>query len=66
MTMKNTTDSKPPPIPPFAALVGYVAGRDCPECGCQEHTHGDQLGKGYRVCANCWQEWWKDIDYSKS
>lgn len=37
----------------------------CPECGCKEYTHDDFLGKGFRVCASCEQEWWIDIDYSK-
>ena len=64
--MANTKDSQPPAIPPFAALACYAAGSDCPECGCKESSHHDgQLGKGYRVCPNCGQEWWADIDYSK-
>ena len=36
----------------------------CPECGCKEVKFMDSIGKGYRVCANCYQEWWIDIDYT--
>lgn len=35
----------------------------CPECGYIEYTHKDAIGKGYRVCKSCFQEWWTDIDY---
>lgn len=36
----------------------------CPECGCKKSIHDNFLGEGYRVCANCMQEWWTDIDYT--
>ena len=36
---------------------------NCPECGCEEYEHGDELGEGYRVCKDCCQEWWTDIQY---
>ncbi|UQI33044.1 hypothetical protein M3M50_10575 [Pseudomonas bijieensis] len=34
----------------------------CPECGCEElhHEEGE-----HKQCANCHQEWFSDIDYSK-
>ena len=38
--------------------------KSCPECGCKEYLHENDLGNGYRVCKNCKQEWWTDVDYS--
>ena len=38
----------------------------CPECGCADFTHDDTLGEGYRVCADCQQEWWINIDYAET
>lgn len=35
----------------------------CPECGCVVYTNKDAVGIGYRVCDQCKQEWWTDIDY---
>ena len=35
----------------------------CPGCGCDEYTNENSVGEGYRVCADCFQEWWTDIDY---
>jgi acetyl-CoA carboxylase beta subunit len=37
----------------------------CPECGCDLYYNENLLGEGYRVCRNCSQEWWTDIDYTK-
>ena len=37
----------------------------CPECGCREFTHVNSLGKGFRICAKCEQEWWTDINYKE-
>ena len=36
----------------------------CPECGCREYDYENYLGSGYRVCSECQQEWWTDIDYA--
>jgi len=40
----------------------------CPECG--DHAidpeSEDVLDPGFRICAACGQEWWTDIDYTKS
>ena len=36
---------------------------DCPECGCVEYNAEDQLGKGFRICNKCDQEWWTDVEY---
>jgi len=36
----------------------------CPECGCKHFWAKDYLGKGSRICSNCGQEWWTDVDYS--
>lgn len=38
---------------------------ECPECGCSEYNHKDGLGDGFRVCSDCQQEWWIDINYRK-
>ena len=38
----------------------------CPECGCKEFNNENLVGEGYRVCDKCGQEWWADIDYSRS
>jgi hypothetical protein len=37
-----------------------VAWSYCPECGCEDlhHEHGV-----HKQCANCYQEWFSDIDY---
>ena len=37
----------------------------CPECGCPQTTNNDWLGDGFRMCADCGQEWWTDITYDK-
>ena len=37
----------------------------CPECGCDRHIRTDELGEGYRVCFNCYQEWWTNVDYKE-
>ena len=37
----------------------------CPECGCEEFTHKNQLGEGYRICAECGEEWYSTINYEK-
>lgn len=37
----------------------------CPECGCPRTTNHDWLGDGFRMCADCGQEWWSDITYDK-
>ncbi len=50
-----------------SAVERVVMCDNCPECGCYD-THeqvDDSLGAGYRVCKNCDQEWWTDIDYPK-
>lgn len=38
-----------------------VAWSYCPECGCEELHH--EAGE-HKQCANCYQEWFSDIDYS--
>jgi hypothetical protein len=35
----------------------------CPECNNTEYTNKNELGEGSRVCSECKQEWWTDIDY---
>lgn len=35
----------------------------CPECGCMEYIQENLVGKGYRMCKDCGQEWWTDIQY---
>lgn len=37
----------------------------CPECGDKNTLHNDLLEEGYRVCKNCHQEYYINIDYSK-
>lgn len=34
----------------------------CPECGCKDMHH--EQGE-HKQCANCYQEWFSDIDYSE-
>lgn len=38
----------------------------CPECGCDKviTEMSDTLGDGHRVCKQCLQEWYTDIDYT--
>lgn len=38
---------------------------ECPECGCTEYQHECELGEGFRVCSDCGQEWWTNINYRK-
>lgn len=42
-----------------------VMCESCPECGCYKTNdlHTDALGDGYRVCNQCKQEWYTDVDY---
>ena len=35
----------------------------CPNCGCEDFS--DPLGEKYRICTDCEQEWFSDIDYSE-
>lgn len=37
----------------------------CPECGCPWYGNKNQIGLGYRVCCDCYQEWWTDIKYER-
>lgn len=37
----------------------------CPECGYEEYSNENYLGEGFRLC-KCGQEWWTDINYSKT
>lgn len=39
-----------------------VAWSYCPECGCEDLHH--EQGE-HKQCANCYQEWFSDIDYSE-
>lgn len=45
--------------------MGKIKTFACPECGSAELEHEDALGVGFRVCAECSQEWWTDINYNK-
>ncbi len=47
-----------------AAVAYHNEWKYCPECGCEEFCNENQLGEGMRVCNNCGQDWWTDIDYS--
>lgn len=38
---------------------------ECPECECVEYARKNELGEGFRVCVECRQEWWVDINYKK-
>lgn len=46
-------------------VVGSASDKctKCPECRCEKYVHKDELGAGYRICTNCTQEWWTDINY---
>lgn len=35
----------------------------CPECGCPWFSNKNFCGEGHRVCFDCYQDWWTDIDY---
>ena len=39
------------------------AWKFCPECGCREYIQENHLGEHSRVCKDCGQEWWTDINY---
>ena len=38
----------------------------CPECGCKEFLNKNLVGDGYRMCKECHQDWWIDIEYTTS
>ena len=38
---------------------------NCPECHTALYVNKNYLGKGFRQCAKCGQEWWTDINYGK-
>lgn len=42
-----------------------VLCQSCPKCGNANVRKdlSDTFGRGYRVCRQCEQEWWVDIDY---
>lgn len=65
------------PVSGWVPEVGkeYYEGKDfqvqnkdendrCPECGHEEYEDEGFLGKGFRVCAKCHQEWWLDVKYN--
>ena len=35
----------------------------CPKCGCEEYSN--PCGVDYKICLDCNQEWFSDIDYTK-
>ena len=37
----------------------------CPECGCPDFVNKNLVGDGFRMCRQCHQDWWIDIDYTK-
>lgn len=37
----------------------------CPECGSKDYSNEDELGKRFRLCIQCKQEWWTDINYKE-
>lgn len=37
----------------------------CPECGCPWFGNKNMCGEGHRVCGDCYQDWWINIDYEK-
>ena len=45
--------------------MSKIKSTSCPECGCDQFEHENELGHGYRVCSKCNQEWYTDINYSK-
>lgn len=50
-------------------LKGELSGvrcKACPECGSKKISDEDSLAKNYRVCADCGQEWYVDIDYERA
>lgn len=49
---------------PFAAKSVYRVGKQCPECGCEEFRGDVMAAPGCRICSECGQEWWPDVDYS--
>jgi uncharacterized Zn finger protein (UPF0148 family) len=38
----------------------------CPECGCPWFGNKNLIGEGHRVCCDCFQDWWVDIEYKHS
>lgn len=38
--------------------------KQCPECNHTKFINVDELGDGFRNCANCGQEWWTNVDYT--
>jgi hypothetical protein len=49
-------------------LKEEVSGTECiccPECHCADYVNKNLLGKGFRQCKQCGQEWWTDINYGK-
>jgi hypothetical protein len=43
----------------------FICTDKCPECGCSEYHYEDIIATGYRVCRNCDQEWYTDVNYGK-
>jgi len=41
----------------------YSEDKQCPECGCPWFGNMNICGEGHRVCCDCHQDWWTDIDY---
>ena len=43
-----------------------IKSTKCPECGCVKYKFKNELGEGFRVCVDCDQEWWIDIEYDNN
>ena len=38
--------------------------KSCPECKCIWYGNKNHLGEGYRMCLECHQDYWINIDYA--
>lgn len=43
----------------------FIKTDSCPECGCKEFLNKNLVAEGYRMCKECHQDWYIDVNYGK-
>ena len=43
----------------------FIKTDSCPECGCKEFLNENLVAEGYRMCKECHQDWYVDVNYGK-
>lgn len=63
MGIRNYTEKRAIKNGMFRDNIPGAKTSHCPECGCPWYGNKNQLGDGYRMCCDCYQDWWIGIEY---